>query len=112
MAIAGNARTDNPVLGPRWTLRRLGFAAVWFHGGFRRIIRPLARELMLDFVASSRLEIVDGILLPAGRGAVVDRPGKARRFRDFASQYGVPMEQTVAVGDGITISTWARPGWE
>ena len=31
---------------------------------------------------------------------MIDRPGKAKALRDFAQQAGVPMEQTVAVGDG------------
>lgn len=82
------------------TLRRLGFRCGVVSGGFRRIIEPLARELMLDFVASNELEIVDGILTGRVVGPIVDRPGKAKALRDFASQYGVPMEQTVAVGDG------------
>ncbi|GAB7145028.1 phosphoserine phosphatase SerB [Mycobacterium riyadhense] len=82
------------------TLRRLGFRCGVVSGGFRRIIEPLARELMLDFVASNELEIVDGILTGRVVGTIVDRPGKAKALRAFADQYGVPMEQTVAVGDG------------
>ena len=30
----------------------------------------------------------------------MDRPGKAKALRNFAAEAGVPMEQTVAVGDG------------
>lgn len=82
------------------TLRRLGFRCGVVSGGFRRIIEPLAQELMLDFVAANELEIVDGILTGRVVGPVVDRPGKATALRDFADQYDVPMEQTVAVGDG------------
>ena len=33
-------------------------------------------------------------------GQIVDRPGKAWALRDFAQKFGIPMEQTVAVGDG------------
>ncbi|MCV6964205.1 phosphoserine phosphatase SerB [Mycobacterium intermedium] len=82
------------------TLRRLGFRCGVVSGGFRRIIEPLARDLMLDFVAANELEIVDGILTGRVLGPIVDRPGKAKALRAFADQYGVPMEQTVAVGDG------------
>jgi phosphoserine phosphatase len=82
------------------TLRRLGFRCGVVSGGFRRIIDPLAHELMLDFVAANELEIVDGILTGRVVGPIVDRPGKAKALRDFAEQAGVPMEQTVAVGDG------------
>jgi phosphoserine phosphatase len=82
------------------TLRRLGFHCGVVSGGFRQVIEPLAHELMLDFVAANELEIVDGKLTGRVVGEVIDRAGKAKALRDFADQAGVPMEQTVAVGDG------------
>lgn len=82
------------------TLRRLGFHCGVVSGGFRRIIDPLADELMLDFVAANELEIVDGTLTGRVVGPIIDRAGKAKALRDFAQQAGVPMAQTVAVGDG------------
>ncbi|MCV7321461.1 phosphoserine phosphatase SerB [Mycolicibacterium confluentis] len=82
------------------TLRRLGFHCGVVSGGFRQVIEPLAEELMLDYVAANHLEIVDGRLTGRVVGQIIDRPGKAKALRDFASQVGVPMEQTVAVGDG------------
>jgi phosphoserine phosphatase len=82
------------------TLRRLGFHCGVVSGGFRRIIEPLAEELMLDFVAANELEIVDGTLTGRVVGPIIDRPGEAKALRDFAQQAGVPMAQTVAVGDG------------
>lgn len=82
------------------TLRRLGFHCGIVSGGFRQVIEPLAHELMMDFVAANELEIVDGVLTGRVIGEVVDRPGKAKALRNFAQQVGVPMEQTVAVGDG------------
>lgn len=82
------------------TLRRLGFRCGVVSGGFRGIIDPLAEELSLDFVAANELEIVDGTLTGRVVGTIVDRAGKAEALREFARQAGVPMEQTVAVGDG------------
>jgi phosphoserine phosphatase len=82
------------------TLRRLGYHCGVVSGGFRQVIEPLAHELMLDYVAANQLEIVDGKLTGQVVGAVIDRAGKAKALRDFAQQAGVPMEQTVAVGDG------------
>jgi phosphoserine phosphatase len=82
------------------TLRRLGYHCGIVSGGFRQVIEPLAHELMMDFVAANELEVVDGKLTGRVIGQVVDRPGKAKALRDFAQQVGVPMEQTVAVGDG------------
>lgn len=82
------------------TLRRLGFHCGIVSGGFRQVIEPLADELRMDFVAANELEIVDGKLTGRVVGEVIDRPGKAKALRNFAQQAGVPMEQTVAVGDG------------
>nr|WP_099022564.1 phosphoserine phosphatase SerB [Mycolicibacterium palauense] len=82
------------------TLRRLGFRCGVVSGGFRQVIDPLAHELQLDFVAANELEIVDGKLTGRVVGQIIDRPGKAKALRDFAQDAGVPMAQTVAVGDG------------
>ncbi|HEU4363814.1 MAG TPA: phosphoserine phosphatase SerB [Mycobacterium sp.] len=82
------------------TLRRLGYRCGVVSGGFRQVIAPLADELKLDFVAANELEIVDGMLTGRVSGRVIDRAGKAEALREFAGRAGVPMEQTVAVGDG------------
>ena len=82
------------------TLRRLGYRCGAVSGGFRRIIEPLAEDLQLDYVAANELEIVDGVLTGRVVGEIVDRPGKAAALREFAQEFGIPMEQTVAVGDG------------
>lgn len=82
------------------TLRRLGYHCGIVSGGFRQVIDPLAHELKMDYVAANELEIVGGKLTGRVIGPVIDRAGKAKALRDFAAQAGVPMEQTVAVGDG------------
>ncbi len=82
------------------TLKRLGFRCGAVSGGFTRIIRKLADDLGLDFVAANELEIVDGRLTGRVVGDVVDRPGKAVALRKFADSYGISLEQCVAVGDG------------
>lgn len=82
------------------TLNRLGYHCGLVSGGFRQVIEPLAAELGIDFVRANTLEIVDGTLTGRVIGEVVDRPGKARSLAEFAAERGVPMEQTVAVGDG------------
>jgi phosphoserine phosphatase len=82
------------------TLRRLGFRCGVVSGGFRQVIEPLAHELELDFVQANTLEVVGGRLTGKVIGEIVDRPGKAVALRRFAAEAGVPMEQTVAVGDG------------
>ncbi|HEY1573407.1 MAG TPA: phosphoserine phosphatase SerB [Pseudonocardiaceae bacterium] len=82
------------------TLKRLGFRCGAVSGGFTSIIRPLADDLELDFVAANELEVVDGVLTGQVVGRVIDRPGKADALRRFAAQVDVPLAQCVAVGDG------------
>ena len=82
------------------TLQRLGFRCGIVSGGFTQITDPLAEALGLDFAAANTLEVVDGKLTGSLVGEIVDRPGKARALERFAAQYGIPLEQTVAVGDG------------
>ena len=60
----------------------------------------MAASLGIDYVAANLLEIEEGKLTGRVAGPVVDRPGKAEALRRFASLAGVPLSQTVAVGDG------------
>jgi phosphoserine phosphatase len=82
------------------TLQRLGFRCGIVSGGFTQITDPLAEALGLDFAAANTLEVADGKLTGGLVGDIVDRAGKARALARFADQYGIPLEQTVAVGDG------------
>ncbi|MGY1724256.1 phosphoserine phosphatase SerB [Blastococcus sp. SYSU DS0533] len=82
------------------TLQRLGFRCGIVSGGFTQITGPLAESLGLDFSAANTLEVRDGRLTGGLVGEIVDRPGKARALIRFAEQYGIPLDQTVAVGDG------------
>ncbi|ANY10155.1 phosphoserine phosphatase [Pseudonocardia sp. HH130630-07] len=82
------------------TLKRLGYRCGVVSGGFTQVIAGLADELGLDFVAANQLEIVDGLLTGRVVGEIVDRAGKAVALRRFAEAHDIPVEQTVAVGDG------------
>jgi phosphoserine phosphatase len=82
------------------TLSGLGCKSGIVSGGFIQVIGPLAAELGIDYVAANELEIADGKLTGRLSGPVVDRAGKADALRRFAAAAGVPLSQTVAVGDG------------
>ena len=82
------------------TLSRLGYVAAVVSGGFVEVLEPLLAELGVPYLAANRLEIVDGILTGRLVGDIVDRAGKAAALERFAADVGVPLEQTVAVGDG------------
>lgn len=69
-------------------------------GGFHEIIDPLARDLGLDHWRANRLEVVDGLLTGDVIPPVIDAAAKAAALREWASDAGIPIEQTIAVGDG------------
>jgi len=82
------------------TLHRLGYVPAVVSGGFVEVLAPLLAELHVDYLEANRLEIRDGVLTGELAGPVVDRAAKARALERFAHEVGVPLEQTVAVGDG------------
>jgi phosphoserine phosphatase len=93
------------------TVQRLGYTVGVVSGGFSQVVEPLAAELGLDFAAANVLEISGGVLTGRLVGPVVDRAGKAAALERFAAAAGVPLEQTVAVGDGANdLEMLARAG--
>ncbi|MFE2543115.1 phosphoserine phosphatase SerB [Actinacidiphila glaucinigra] len=82
------------------TLKRMGYQVGVVSGGFTQVTDDLKERLGLDFAAANTLEIVDGKLTGRVTGEIVDRAGKARLLRRFAAEAGVPLSQTVAIGDG------------
>ncbi|MBO0773595.1 MAG: phosphoserine phosphatase SerB, partial [Actinobacteria bacterium] len=82
------------------TLRRLGYRCGIVSGGFTQITDGLVAGLGLDYAAANTLEITGGKLTGRLAGPVIDRGGKAEALRRFAAQAGVPLSQTVAIGDG------------
>ena len=64
------------------------------------VIEPLAASLGIDYVAANRLEVADGKLTGRVLDPIIDREGKTEALRKFARAAGVPLSQTVAVGDG------------
>ncbi|MEY3020395.1 MAG: phosphoserine phosphatase [Actinomycetota bacterium] len=82
------------------TLHRLGYAVAIVSGGFTRVTDRLAAELGIAHAAANELEVVDGVLTGGLVGTVIDRTGKAEVLRRVAEAEHVPLEQTVAIGDG------------
>src|ERR1035441_7680925 len=82
------------------TLRRLGYRCGIVSGGFTQFTDGLAAGLSLDYAAANTLELSGGRLTGRLVGPIIDRAGKAQALRDFAGTAGVPLSQTVAVGDG------------
>jgi phosphoserine phosphatase len=82
------------------TLKRLGYKCGIVSGGFTAVIKPLADELGIDYVAANTLEVADGRLTGRVAEPIIDRDAKTAALRTFAQAAGVPLNQTVAVGDG------------
>ena len=82
------------------TLSRLGFVTAMVSGGFSQITDPLAAELGMDYAFANTLEISDGVLTGGLVGPILDRAAKATHLAQVAAREGVPLSQTVAVGDG------------
>lgn len=82
------------------TLKRLGFTVVAFSGGFSMMTDIVGQRLGLDATHANSLEVVDGRLTGQLAGRVVDRARKGELLAELAEQAGVPLAQTVAVGDG------------
>src|SRR5580658_1219528 len=82
------------------TLAGLGYKSGIVSGGFAQVIAPLAVSLGIGYVAANSLEVAGGKLTGRLSGPVIDRAAKAEALRRFAADAGVPLSQTVAVGDG------------
>ena len=82
------------------TLKRLGYVTAVVSGGFVQVIEGITADLGIDLVAANTLEVVDGRLTGRLVGPLIDRAGKAAALERFAEVAGVPLSQTIAVGDG------------
>ncbi|ODT24970.1 MAG: phosphoserine phosphatase SerB [Microbacterium sp. 69-7] len=78
---------------------RGGRAAV-VSGGFHEILDVVAPTLGIDQWRANRLAVQSGVLSGLVEGEIVDAAGKAAALREWAAASGVPLDRTIAVGDG------------
>ena len=69
-------------------------------GGFIEVIEPILNSLSIDFYRANKLKISDGLLTGEIEGPLIDSHAKKIALEQFAKQEKVPLEQTVAIGDG------------
>jgi len=69
-------------------------------GGFHEILDTLAPTLGVDVWRANRLEVSDGVLTGAVSGEIVDAEAKAHYLAQWAAERDVPMQRTLAIGDG------------
>ncbi len=82
------------------TLNRLGYKTAILSGGFSWFGEVLKKKLNIDHVFANRLEIAEGKLTGQVIRPIVDASRKAKLLRELASQEGISLKQTIAVGDG------------
>ncbi|RKS85038.1 phosphoserine phosphatase [Orbus hercynius] len=70
-------------------------------GGFTYFADYLKEKFKLDAVYANELDIThSGKLSGKVKGQIVDAKFKARTLQNLANQFNIPLEQTVAIGDG------------
>lgn len=82
------------------TLHAHGWKVGVVSGGFHEVVDRLAAEGNIDFWIANRLEVEDGQLTGKVLGEIVCKTVKLHALKAWAERLGVPMSQTVAVGDG------------
>lgn len=81
-------------------VKGLGGLIAVVSGGFHEVLDPLAESLGVDLWRANRLELEDALLTGATLGPVIDGNAKAEALEAWAQEYGVPLEHTIAIGDG------------
>lgn len=69
-------------------------------GGFDVVIRDVIRELGIEEYRANHLEIEDGKLTGKLLGSILDAQGKKNALIQLATEYSIPLTQTIAIGDG------------
>jgi phosphoserine phosphatase len=69
-------------------------------GGFSQVLEPLANEIGLDYWMANSLEVRDAKLTGSLVGAVIDAEAKATALKSWATESGISLEKTIAIGDG------------
>ncbi|MCJ1707236.1 phosphoserine phosphatase SerB [Microbacterium sp. VKM Ac-2923] len=69
-------------------------------GGFHEVLDTVAPDLGVDLWRANRLAATDGELTGDVAGEIVDATAKAETLRAWATDHGVPLASTFAIGDG------------
>jgi phosphoserine phosphatase len=81
-------------------LKYLDYNIALVSGGFDFIVEHLSKDLGADAFKANRLEVIDGVLTGQIQGDVIDRNAKAQALIRFAQEFDIPIERTIAIGDG------------
>lgn len=79
---------------------RRGWRVGVVSGGFHEVADRIVAAADIDFCLANRLEVVDGRLTGRLASDVVTKQRKLEALERWAAELGIPMERTVAMGDG------------
>lgn len=79
--------------------RREGIVGV-VSGGFHEVLDSVLPDLGIDIWVANRLEIIDEELTGELYGPIIDAEAKAATLRHWSTLTGIPLERSVAIGDG------------
>jgi phosphoserine phosphatase len=82
------------------TLRAAGVVTALVSGGFTVFAEPIATELGFDRLVANRLDILGGWIVGTVAMPIVTRETKRDTLIALAGECGVPIEATLAAGDG------------
>lgn len=69
-------------------------------GGFHEVLDTIAPDLGVDLWRANRLAASEGALTGEVDGGIVDATAKAETLQAWATEHGVPLSLTFAIGDG------------
>ena len=69
-------------------------------GGFIQLLDGLRQGLSLDYAMANTLGVQDGLLTGEVVGELINREAKAKYIERWASENGLELSQTIAIGDG------------
>ena len=81
-------------------MKSLGMKVGVVSGGFHEVIDAVLSELELDLVSANSLEVREGVLTGKVIGPIIDAEGKKNTLLEFAEKNSIPLEETIAIGDG------------
>ena len=79
---------------------RFGATTILVSGGFSRFADRVGHTIGFDRTLSNELEIADGRLKGTVAKPIVDAAAKEKALTDGAAALGIPLAETLAIGDG------------
>ena len=82
------------------SLQAAGHKVGIISGGFENVIAPILENVRVNYFRANTLEVKNELLTGKTIGPIVDRVAKAEYLKELAAELSIPLERTVAIGDG------------